>query len=257
MQDKSVIQSIEKAALVLALFSKEDTHLTLNEIMLKTAFSKTTVFRLCNTLEKVGFLEKIYLGNTPYYRLGIKLFNMGNLALKNVDLVEITKPYLKGISDTLGDTGHLFIVREKTAYCLLNVEGTFFVKALSIESGDTLPLNLGGAPISILAFLSKKEQQEAINSMNLSSEDQNILIRRLEEVRNHGYSISKNEVIVGTAAVGSPIFNHKGDVIAAISVGGLVERFSEEKLPNIIEVVVTSAKNISLELGCAKDKLLI
>ena len=46
----------------------------------------------------------------------------------------------------------------------------------------------------------------------------------LEEARYHGYAISDEDVTVGVTSVGAPIFDHKGQVHAAISVGGSSRR---------------------------------
>ena len=43
----------------------------------------------------------------------------------------------------------------------------------------------------------------------------------LEEARRAGYAISDEDVTVGIASVGAPIFEHTGQVGAAVSIGGL------------------------------------
>ncbi|MHB1654220.1 MAG: IclR family transcriptional regulator domain-containing protein [Desulfitobacteriaceae bacterium] len=62
-------------------------------------------------------------------------------------------------------------------------------------------------------------------------------------VREQGYSIDDEEFEIGVRAVGVGICNHKGNAIAAISLGGQATRVTHELLPELI----TSQKRLQLE----------
>jgi IclR family KDG regulon transcriptional repressor len=249
MKDKSIIQSVEKVLVILKLFTKNEPMLTLHNIHQKTGFSKTTAMRFCNTLNSIGFLEKVYIGQLPYYRLGIELFTIGSMVIKTIDIPERTKKYLQDISNQLEDSSYLFIERNNKAYCIDAVKGSYFIQDATTNIGDVLPLNCGGAPLAILAHTEPGRQSEIINFLNLGNEEKLYLYNRLEVIKTNGYSFSNNEVNLNTAAIGVPIFNHEGMVVAAISVGGIDIRFSNERLPKILEVIKDAGNKLSRELG--------
>lgn len=254
MRDTTVVQSVEKAMMILELFSKKEPMLALHDISTRTSFNKTTALRFCNSLEKCGVLEKVFIGSTPYYRLGIELFHLGSLVMQSFDLPSRAKPYLQKMSETLDDTIYLFIEKRGKAHCIALEKGNFLLRDESTELGDTLPLVTGGAPLAILAFLEPKKRVEVVEALGWPDKETEALNDRLQDIRNKGYSLSMNEVYPDTAAIGVPIFNHEGSVAAAFSVGGLLSRFSEERLPIIIDAVEKSARQLSKELGWIPEK---
>lgn len=252
MRDKSIIQSIEKAAAILKLFNKNEPMLTLHDIHIKTGYTKTTAMRFCNTLCKIGFLEKVYVGKIPYYRLGIELFTIGSQVMHAIDLPSRAKKYLTDISNKLGDNSYLFIERNNQAYCIETVKGEYFIQANTTHIGDVLPLNRGGGPLAILAYMDSERQAEVFELLKLSKEKTEALKNRLVRIREKGYSFSSNETYQNTAAIGVPIFNHLGSVVAAFSVGGIEQRFSNERFPEIVKITKEAANNLSREMGLQK-----
>lgn len=251
MRDRSIIQSLEKAAKILKLFTKKEPMLTLHQIHQKTGFTKTTAMRFCNTLESIGFLEKVYLGSLPYYRLGIELFTIGSKVISSMDLSERAKPYLQNISNVLGDNSYLFIERNNRAYCIGAVKGSYFIQDATTNIGDVLPFNIGGGPLAILAHMGPGRQSEIISTLGLGEEEKTNLYKRLESVRRNGYSFSSNETNPNTAAVGAPVYNHEGVVVAALSIGGIEIRFNSERMPKIVNVLKDAARQLSGEMGWA------
>lgn len=249
MKDKSIIHSVEKAASILKLFTKKEPLLTLHDIHLRTGFTKTTAMRFCNTLTNIGYLEKVNVGQVPHYRLGIELFAIGSKVINSIDIAERAKTYLQEISDKLEDNSYFFVQRKNRAYCIEAVKGSYFILDATTNIGDALPLNIGGGPLAILAYIEKSNQLEIISSLNLDEEEKEKLLKRLEATKIAGYSFSQNETHPNTAAVGVPIFNHENVVVGALSVGGIDVRFNKERLPEIVKVVKEAAVKLSSEIG--------
>ncbi|QQK80423.1 IclR family transcriptional regulator [Salicibibacter cibi] len=248
-RDKTIIRSIEKANNILKQFSKSESLLSLNDIAQKTENNKTTVLRYCNTLEKINFLEKIHIGTTPYYRLGINLFVIGNQALHAIDLPTRARPYLKRMVEETNENAYLFIERNNRAYCVDTIKGGHVINANTTHVGDSYPLHKGGGPLAILASMEKETQNTILSDLELTQDETDELYARLEFFYFNEYSISQNETYKGTVAVGAPIINHEGDAVGALSLGGIESRFTEDELPKIISVVKSAANNLSKELG--------
>ncbi|WML39727.1 IclR family transcriptional regulator C-terminal domain-containing protein [Neobacillus sp. OS1-2] len=169
--------------------------------------------------------------------------------MNTINIPERAKRYLQEISSQLEDSSYLFIERNNKAYCIEAVKGSYFIQDATTNIGDVLQLNQGGAPLAILANMEMSRQSEIFDLLNLSPSEIQYFFKRLEIIRNNGYAFSSNEVTLGTAAIGVPIFNHEGIVVAALSVGAIEARFSNERLPKIVEVLKDAGNKLSNEIG--------
>lgn len=253
-QDKSRISSIEKLPQILDLFINNPS-LSLHQIHLYTGMSKTTISRMCNSLVAIGYLEKYYIGQTPYYRLGTALYRLGIHAIDTLDIQERAKKYLHSLSKELGDNSYLFIQRNKRALCLDSVKGNFYIETNTTRIGDLLPFNKGGGPLAILSNFDIYTQNESIKDLNLSSEEEVILRQKIEVFRKQGFTISLEEFAPGTGAIGVPIFGVTKEVIGALSIGGILSRFSEERIIKVEKVLKMSALELSKEMGFLEDTI--
>ena len=77
------VQSVARAAEILNCFL-QTPELGISEIAAEMGLNKSTVFGLVNTLATYGYLEQV--ASTKKYRLGITLFEMGNLVLSRIDI---------------------------------------------------------------------------------------------------------------------------------------------------------------------------
>ena len=72
----------------------------------------------------------------------------------------------------------------------------------------------------------------------------------LEETLRAGYAVSDEDVTVGIASVGAPIFDATGQVVAAISIGGLTTLVLQNpRRDRVIELVTGGARRISEAMG--------
>ncbi|MGJ9457872.1 IclR family transcriptional regulator [Oceanobacillus sp. CF4.6] len=249
LHDKSVVRSVEKAAIILRLFSKKETQLTLSEISQRTEFNKTTALRFCKTLEKVGFIEKTYISTVPYYRLGIELYKIGSLVIHSLEITSRAKPYLRKITEMTGDNSYLFIEKNNKAHCIDTIKGDYLVRDTTTELGDTLNLTQGGGPIAMLAYFDSNKSEKFFSGLNLGEKQFVKLNDRLNNIRSKGFSLSKGEIYPSAAAIGAPILDFQGNVVGSLSIGGVIQRFSDERLPKIIEILKKSAQELSKEFG--------
>ncbi|HYZ61672.1 MAG TPA: helix-turn-helix domain-containing protein, partial [Acetobacteraceae bacterium] len=77
------LKSLTKVMRVLESFSTLDRALSLSEICRRTGFPKSTAHRLLASMREVGLLDQD--GERDRYRLGLKLFKLGNIVLANMD----------------------------------------------------------------------------------------------------------------------------------------------------------------------------
>lgn len=126
---------------------------------------------------------------------------------------------------------------------------------LVLDVGGRLPLNCGAAPRTLLAFLPDAEIQRLLQTGRLKSMTQHSLLTPAQvwadakRVREQGYVISIDDVMPGVAAVGAPIRDASGQVVAALSIAGVQPRFEAARLPELIAAVQQEANTVSASLG--------
>ena len=73
--------------------------------------------------------------------------------------------------------------------------------------------------------------------------------KRLGEILKRGYDINRGERELEVAAIAAPIFNHDRTVDTVLAVVGPVQRFSDERIPEILKNLLEATRNISKLLG--------
>lgn len=92
--------------------------------------------------------------------------------------------------------------------------------------------------------------QQGLNSLTSNTITDTARLREeLEVIYRRGYATAMNELEVGLMAAGTPIRNHAGQPIAAISIEGPDTRIDESRLHELGGYLVTTARQISNRLG--------
>jgi IclR family acetate operon transcriptional repressor len=76
-----------------------------------------------------------------------------------------------------------------------------------------------------------------------------MLRQQLAVIRRQGYGGDDEEYEVGIRAVSAPIYNHEGEVVAAMSVPGPTSRMTPGRLPEIAQALKEATQAVSRRLG--------
>jgi len=253
----SFVRSVERALKILLAFSVDEPELSISELSNKLGLSPSTVHRLLQTLQKYDFVAQEESHSN--YRLGLALFKLGALVQHMMTLQKQAHGSLNHLSQSTGDIATLYIVDNNQALCIDHSEGHFPISVTTMRVGYRLPLNCGGAPRVLLAYQSDEEIERLIREGHLvqmtpkASIEPDDLWRDVEAIRERGYSIAVDDVVEDTAAIGAPIRDNHGNVIGALSVVTITPRFSEERQPELIKLVVEQANAVSFSMGWSGD----
>lgn len=215
----------------------------------------SSTYRLLANLTQIGWVERG--SGRGLYRLGRFFVRIGGLAEDFVDVRERAIPHLRDLLAETGATTYLCVRRGLRGVCIERLEGPD-VHALNFRVGDSLRLNVGGAPKALLANLPPEEQLYVKDGLAArSGEPRGPLGKELDDeielIRGRGWAESDGDVTVGIAAIGAPVFNHRGELEAAVSIGGLRARVLD--VPENGPRVAACAAAVSQSLGfSAKEK---
>jgi DNA-binding IclR family transcriptional regulator len=243
---------VERAVQILEQFSLDRPELTLTEVSAGIGLSKSTTHRLLTTLEATQMVE--FDRRTNLYRLGLKAFRLGSVVSKGMELVRQADPLLKELAEETNETAFLLVADGYEALCLRRFDGGHHVRVLSLEAGRRSPFNCGSAQRVLLAHLPDQQWEEVIEH-HVARMTQYSLVTREElerdrrEIRERGYSVGWEDVSLHACALGAPVRDASGKVVAAVSVSGIVQRFSAERLPTLIRKIMEVGEELSVRLG--------
>ncbi|MBC7293645.1 MAG: IclR family transcriptional regulator, partial [Thermoleophilia bacterium] len=239
--DEPSVRSVARAVSLLKCFTPDQPELTLAQLHTLSGLSKTTAHRLLATLEQQGMVE--YDPRTTRYRLGLTLFQLGNVVAKSMDLVKQADPLLMKLAQETGDTTFLVVPDETETLCLRRFDGAHHVKVLFLEAGKRACYNCGSAQRVLLAHMPDDLWEEVVahhtrrmTQYSLTTREE--LERDRREIRERGYAVSWEDVTLHACALGAPVRDATGKVIAAVSISGIVQRFSVERLPGLITTIM-------------------
>lgn len=245
------IQSVERAVAVLKLFGESEPEWGVTDLARRLRLHKSTVSRLLSTLEAGGFLQQD--PRTGRYRLGLQLATLAGLALTQYDLRDIARPLLAELAAQAGETVTLSVLDGDVAVNIDQVLGPHPVKHLG-WIGRRLPLHCTAAGKPLLALMPEPDVQRILSQplerFTTRTPTNPLLLRReLENIRSLGFAIAVEEYEVELYGVGAVIRDHRGDVVASITVSGPTFRLPATRLNELGASVRHTADRISARLG--------
>ena len=252
--------TLEKAIDILCLFNPEHPELTAQEIAQQLSIPLSTAYKYLQVFHDRKFLSKN--GRTNKFFPGLSMLKLGFLAAEKTSILEIAPKYLKSLADRSLETAVLTVADGMNVVCVDIRVSSRAVKFIT-GKGSTMPLYAGSPGKAVLAFKAPSFIDQLIQTTGLAKLNKNTITEieplknELATIRKQGFSESDSELETEVCSVAAPIFDYKGEAIAAIAVAGPAERIFRENKQNLIDLVKACANGISVELGYGemKDKL--
>jgi len=212
---------------ILAAFEGCDHVLALSEISHRVGLPKSTVHRLANQLCSVGWLER----NSGGYRIGLRLLELGSVALQRTGLREAAFRHLHSLSQRTGLAVHLGILDQGEVVYLDRVAATR--AAVPSRVGGREPAYCTALGKAMLAFEKPASQSAALRQLPRRTEftivEQRVMQGVLHSARQTGIAYDREEAYPGIGCVASPIRSGER-VIGAVSVTGPIARVRAHSL---------------------------
>lgn len=249
---KYIVPAVERAVIILQLLAQEPDGLTISQLTQRLAIPKSTIFTILNTLKQYRWVERVE--ETGQFRLGVELFTLGSTVVERLNVRSAAYPILKHLAQSTGLATHLGIMDEGEVVYIEKLEGRGPIK-ISSAVGRRMGIHCTALGKAMLAQLPEGEVQFILNGRALSQRTPNTIISLealradLARTRERGYSFDDEENELGIRCLGAPIFNHRREVVCALSISGPRDRFSIESIEVLARQVVEAAREISQNLG--------
>lgn len=253
-ESRYTVRALDRGIELLLELSTPAGPLSLEELSARTQISESTAFRLLATLEQRQLVRRSERGK---YQLGYACMELGGSFAASLDLAAEARPAMADLGDRFQQTVHLGVLdveHGQVLYlervCVPGLLGPMIARpgirtpAHCTAMGKAIAAHL---PYSARdAFLDLPREPSTPNSII----DRNALAAELDRIRTAGFSIDEQELAVGVNAAAAPIFDQNGQPTAGLSVGGIRDALTAERLhQEVAPAVVAAAQKITIQLG--------
>lgn len=190
-----------------------DRPLNLAELQAATGLPRATAHRLASALVEHGMLRR---AGEYRYDLGVGLAVLGRGAAARFPIGDFAGPHLIELRNSTGESIQLFVPEGDQRRCVRSLQSPHALQWL-VPEGALLPLDLGSAGHLLLG----------------------------EPPNEHGWTASVAEREAGVASVSAPIHGTSGEMIAAVSVSGPIERMTGDPGARFGADVVETCRRIA------------
>jgi DNA-binding IclR family transcriptional regulator len=246
----------DRALDILAMFGDGQPTMTGPLVADRLGVSRSTAYRYLQSLVSGRFLEEAPDGG---FRLGWRVLELARLARRTFGLSEIAAPVMNELAQEVGEVVLLTRRTGELVVCLDRAEAHERRVRISYERGAVLPINAGASATVLLAWSAPEEVRELMERAELDRfteatlTDVDALVARLESIRSDGYAVSRAELDPEVVGIAAPIWGpREGEVVAAVSVAGLISRIPPKAERMIVAKVRLAAARISERFAVAR-----
>jgi DNA-binding IclR family transcriptional regulator len=235
VDESSGVGVIDKTVLVLTALAAGGASLA--ELVTRTGLSRPTAHRLAVALEHHGFVARDASGR---FVVGPRLAAIATGA-DDDRLLRLTAPVLRGLREATGESAQLYRRRGDERICLAASERQSGLRD-TVPVGSVLPMTAGSAAQVLLAYAEPADAERLLAGAAFPAS-------ALGGVRRRGWAASVAEREAGVASVSAPVRGSDGQVVAAVSVSGPIERLTRTPGRRHAPAVLAAAGELSHALA--------
>jgi IclR family transcriptional regulator, KDG regulon repressor len=245
----STIQSVAASWRLLDLLGRSVVPMGVTELGHALHEPKAKVHRHLSTLKHLGVVEQVHGGDR--YRLGWKLYQLGQVAFEHFDLKTIAEPFMARLRDDVAQSVVLAIPTGVEALFIANVDYTAAGQAkISAVSGTVVPPGVSSTGRIILAYANRKQRDHILSAplkkyTKHSITDPVAVRARLEDIRERLYDYADQELTLGISTVAAPILDAGGQLLGVVSIVGSIQFITDPPVTSQILHVQRCAAAIS------------
>ena len=237
--------------LLRALSARDRTGWRLSELAEYCGLHHATVHRLLASLIQEGMVTHDPAARR--YRLGRLAFEFGIAVSARRDWRLLSAPALDRLARQVGDTAFFDLCSGHESVCIDRREGSYPLKALTVEVGARRPLCVSAGGAAILGRLAPEEAcamlEASLPYLARFPESRIAAVERmLEESRRLGYGYNREMIIPGVRAVGVAVVGADDRPVGALSVAAVASRLEGHRRRDVLDLLRGEAAGIERQL---------
>jgi DNA-binding IclR family transcriptional regulator len=190
---------------------------------------------------------------TMRYTAGIKLFILGERLRERFDVLAVAREELLRLRDETGQMASLSALIENQVVWLEALHARTILN-FGIQPGAVMDFHASAHGKVALAFGPEGLMERCLAADLKAWTPQTIcspsaLRRAVARVRSSGWATAPNQYMLGVNGLAAPIFNHAGDYVGAVAIGGSIQYIPASPPQEQLRAVTQTAERISRKLG--------
>lgn len=247
------VPGLERGLAILSAFTRESPELGAPELTAKLGLPRSTVFRLLQTLESLGYLVRARDGRR--YQLGVSVLRMGFEYLASQNVVELGRPLIDRLSLEAGLPAHLVICDGPSIiYVACAKPRSAFAGTVTV--GTRLPAHatvfgrilLGGCSVEELRELFPADHLKHATGQTPATVE--ALHALIQEDLQRGFGISEGFYEPNISTVAVPVRDQRSQIAAAVGLTITSSKVDQALIDGgVVEKALDTAATISANLG--------
>ena len=246
------MKTVQRAIDLLECFSDERPTLSVGEIAELLSIHKSIASRLAASLCARHFLQ---LDNATHrYRVGIRIYELGQLYSHDTELEVIAEPLLRALTRSVGHASHVCVLDNMEIFTICCVPSAQRLQVI-VEVGGRRPLHATAAGKLFLAY----GPEELFDALSPNGKFPKITARTIESrismrreiaaIKKLGIAHNREESYAGASAVAAPIYSNDGVIIASLTTIFPVALVTPSDMLQIESEVRETARRITEDLS--------
>ncbi|KPQ06794.1 MAG: IclR family transcriptional regulator, pca regulon regulatory protein [Rhodobacteraceae bacterium HLUCCA12] len=240
--DRLYVEALARGVRVLEAFSDNPRAMSLSEIAAASGMDKSAAQRLVHTLVKIGYLEKTSAGFAPTSRILDRAFDY----LRSNPLINRAIPVLADLRRTVKERVDLSLFEDVSMLYVVRMQSkrdTFYAHLI----GRRVPTFCSSGGRAVLSHLEEDEIMDILHRSDRrkltphTTVEIDEILDRVREVRETGYSLAVQEVLVGEVAVAAAVLDGAGRPVGAIHVAASLAEWDPQSFVARAGPLVTAA----------------
>ena len=251
------VQSVDRALSILETLAEDDEGYRLSDLAVRTGLSASTVHRLLATLESRRFVQ--FDRAQSKWHVGVRSFTVGASFAWRRNFSTQAIPYLRKLRDLTRETANLAVVDDEFIIVLTRMESREIMRSLT-QVGGRVAMVTSGVGKAVLATYSDEDVGAVIRHHGMPRLTEKSIVRpgdlfkELATIRKQGFAIDDEEACMGLRCIAAVVYNDCAEPLAAISVSGMTSRLTDDRLPEIGQIVREVAGELTVALGGVMPK---
>lgn len=251
------VQSVDRALSILETLAEDDEGYRLSDLAVRTGLSASTVHRLLATLESRRFVQ--FDRAESKWHVGVRSFTVGASFARRRNFSTQAIPYLRKLRDLTRETANLAVVDDEFIIVLTRMESREIMRSLT-QVGGRVAMVTSGVGKAVLATYSDEDVGAVIRHHGMPRLTEKSIVRpgdlfkELATIRKQGFAIDDEEACMGLRCIAAVVYNDCAEPLAAISVSGMTSRLTDDRLPEIGQIVREVAGELTVALGGVMPK---
>ena len=247
--DKPRVDStLSKGLSVLEVLTENPNGKGVTELSRELELTKSNAFRLLRTLSTLGYVSS---GEDKKYRATMKVWQLGQRVVENMNLQPIARPHLAELSQKTGETVYLAVRDGLSVVYIDKIESTKPIRSFTPKGGSA-PIHCVGTGKALLSaeydVLRETVRHHLTRYTPITITSLRKLDADMEATRERGYAIDRGEYRDRILSFASVIRLPNGRPVAALGVSAPDVNLEGNRIEEICTAVHVAANAVSAAL---------